>query len=88
MRQWMAALFPEIGHGIDLFWCDVDQEVIGRVLRQLRLPVIEQGTAADQRRRLHLDAEGIVAQVIGLVSPNGEGSADGAEAHREIAATA
>ena len=49
---------------------------------------IEQGTAADQRRRLQLDAEGIVAQVIGLVSPDGEASADGSEAHREIAATA
>ena len=29
---------------------------------------IEQGTAADQRRRLHIDAEGIVAQVLDLVS--------------------
>ena len=49
---------------------------------------IEQGTAADQRRHLQLDAEGIVAQVIALVSPGGEAPADGAGAHHEIAATA
>ena len=49
---------------------------------------IEQGTAADQRRHLQLDAEGIEAQVIALVSPGGEAPADGAGAHHEIAATA
>ena len=49
---------------------------------------IEQGTAADQRRRLQLDAEGVVAQVIGLISTEEEGSANGAEPQPEIAATA
>ena len=46
---------------------------------------IEHGTAADQRRRLQLDAQGIVDQVLSVFFPGGAGSAG--EADRQVAAS-
>ena len=58
------------------------------VVHRIGMPdsFIEHGTAADQRRRLHLDAEGIAQETLSAFFP--EAASQQAEAPREVAATA
>ncbi len=49
---------------------------------------IEHGTAADQRRRLQLDAQGIAQRVLSVFFPEAAALSDRGEADREMAATA
>ena len=49
---------------------------------------IEHGTAADQRRQLQLDAEGIVDQILGTYFPDVAARVRGGSADQDLAATA